>query len=227
MINRHRIVIGVVSALAICGLAIVAVNASGGMSGFFFKAYDKTLAPGERYEKNITVRKYYNLTIRFQKEGTTSSYLTFSDNETTVILKDSTGNERLRVVGIKSGKAYSTVDKELIDALSSIDAINVSEYSDVTMQPVNSTYLTFSGTTAYLTVKVRYSSALMYGYVTDELTGESIHGAYIAAFSDGANVTQSDPLSVNLSDASGFYTLSFDLTADKALDVYVEGYDVS
>jgi hypothetical protein len=230
MIKQYRIVIGIVSAVLICGIAIVAVNASdvgAGISGLFFKAYDKTMSPGERYEKNITVRKYYNLTIRFQKETTSSSYLTFSDNSTVVVIKDPEGLERMRVVGVKSGKAYVMVTNDELASFATATALNVSDYADVGAQTVNSSCLTFSGTTAYLTIKVRYSSATMSGYVFDELTGEMMDGIGVAAFADGDNATSSMPISYGVTGDDGKYLLSLDLSDDKAFDVYVEGYEVS
>ena len=55
------------SAIAIISLAISGYS----LTGMFTKAFDKTLSPGESYERNITIREYYNLTVRFQKENST------------------------------------------------------------------------------------------------------------------------------------------------------------
>ena len=54
-------------ALSIVALIATSSLASGVDFTGFFKAFDKTLAAGEQYEKNITVRKYYNVSVRFQK----------------------------------------------------------------------------------------------------------------------------------------------------------------
>jgi len=79
------------------GIVIISLAVSSySITGLFSKAFDKTLSPGEVYEKNITIRNFYNLTVRFQKENSTSSYLTFDSNETVVALKGVIGNEILR-----------------------------------------------------------------------------------------------------------------------------------
>jgi hypothetical protein len=214
------------SVLAAAALIATSSLASGFSFTGFFKAFDKTLAPGEQYERNITVRKYYNVSIRFQKENSTS-YLSFDDSDSVIVLKDAAGITIASVNGTKNGRAYVRMDNAQVASVAKVYAYNISSYADVDGQPVNDTVLSFSGTTAYLTVKVYYPLASIAGYVTDDLTGEAVNGVAVAAFSDGADVSTAMSIKQSVSDASGKYAMNFDLTDSKALDVYVEGYDVA
>lgn len=55
--------------IGLLGITVILLAANSySITGLFSKAFDKTLYPGEVYEKNITVRNFYNLTVRFQKE---------------------------------------------------------------------------------------------------------------------------------------------------------------
>jgi hypothetical protein len=225
MRKEYKMAIGITAAFCICAMAVVYANASGAFTGLFFKAYDKTLSPGEQYERNITVRKYYNMSVRFQKEGSTS-YLTFSDNGSVIVFKDAAGSEVVRLYGIKNGHSYLKVSKEQLDSISTVSAYNVSSYSDMSDQSVNQSSVSFSGTTAYVNVKVRFGPASLSGYVFDDLTGDAVHDIVVAAFNDGANASIGQPLSQGLTDSGGKYSIGFDLGDDLALDVYVQGYDV-
>lgn len=214
---------GVFAAVALLAIASLA----GGVSfGGFFKAFDKTLSPGEQYERNITVRKYYNVSIRFQK-GNSTSYLAFDDNDSTIVLADSAGAEIARLTGVNNGRAYVRLSNYELAAVTSASAYNISDYSDVVGQPVNDTVLSFSGTSAYLTVKVSYPAASITGYVVDDLTGDPVDGVTVAAFEDGADVNATSPLEYAASGADGRYAMTFELTDSEALDVYAEGYDVA
>jgi len=214
---------GVFVTVALLAMASLA----GGVSfGGFFKAFDKTLSPGEQYERNITVRKYYNVSVRFQK-GNSSSYLAFDDNDSTIVLADAAGVEVARMTGVNNGRAYVRLSNYELAAVASVSAYGISDYADVVNQTVNDTVLSFSGTSAYLTVKVLYPAASISGYVTDDLTGEAIVGVAVAAFSDGTDLNATAPLEYVASDTSGRYAMTFELADSMALDVYVEGYEVA
>lgn len=220
--------IGVFVAVALLTVASLAYGVS--FTGFtgLFKAFDKTLAPGEQYEYNITIRKYYNVSIRFQKQNiNSSSYLGFDDNESVIVLKDSVGAEIARITGVKNGRAYVKLTNYELSSVAKISAYNISDYKDVADQAVNESMLSLSGTNAYITVKVSYPPASIAGYVVDDLTGEYVKGVAVAAFEDGANTTTTAPLKQATSDSDGRYSLTFDISDSKALDVYVDGYDVA
>jgi len=214
------------SVLATAALIATSSLASGFSLTGWFKAFDKTLAPGEQYERNVTVRKYYNVSIRFQKENSTS-YLSFDDSDSVIVLKDAAGIVIANASGVKNGRAYVKLDNIQVASVAKVYAYNISSYADVDGQPVNDTVLSSSGTTAYLTVKVYYPLASIAGYVTDDLTGEAVSGVVVAAFGDGADVNATAPLKQAVSGTAGKYAMNFDLTDSKALDVYVEGYDVA
>jgi len=210
--------------LGVLVIAIVSLAASSySLTGLFSKAFDKTLYPGEVYEKNITVRNSYNLTVRFQKENVTSSYLTFDSNDTVVILKDVNGNEVARSTGLVNGKTYFFVSSSVINSIKSVSALNLGEYSDVVDQPFN---ISFSSTTAYITVKVRYKPSAITGYVIDELTGQTIEGVEVLAFANSANPNTDESINQNVTDSSGRYLMNFQLIDSKSLDIYVKDFDV-
>jgi len=213
------------SVLAAAALIATSSLASGFSFTGFFKAFDKTLAPGEQYTHNITVRKYYNVSIRFQKENSTS-YLSFDDSGSVIVLKDSAGNEVANATGVNNGRAYIKMDNIQVASVAKVYAYNISSYADVDGQPVNDTMLSFSGTSAYITVKVSYPPASIQGYVLDDLTDEPVGGVMVAAFSDSADVGTATAIKQSVSDANGKYAMSFDFADSKAFDVYVEGYDV-
>jgi hypothetical protein len=210
--------------LGILGIAIISLAASSySLTGLFSKAFDKTLYPGEVYEKNITVRNSYNLTVRFQKENVTSSYLTFDSNDTVVVLKDVNGNEVARSTGLVNGKTYFFVSNSVLNSIKSISALNLGEYLDVVNQPFN---ISFSSTTAYITVRVRYKPSAIAGYVVDELTGQTVERVEVLAFANSADPNTEEPITQNATDSSGRYLLKFQLTDSKSLDIYVKDFDV-
>lgn len=214
-----KILIGIVIAVTIGVMAVGSYS----ISGFFTKAYDKTLSPGEIYEKNITIRNFYNLTIRFQKEGS-SSYLTFDNNLTSVVLKDAGGNEVARFTGVANGRIYTMLEKTQLNSISKAFAENLDEYENVVGQSAN---ITYSGTTAYLTIKVVYKPGMILGYVTDELTGNPVEGVYILALANGADPNLESPINQSITDSNGKYLMSFLLTSSKSLDIYVKDFDTS
>jgi len=207
----------------IAAIAIILVNTFA-TTGLFYKAFDKSLGAGEQYENNITIRQSYNLTIRFQKEMTTTSYLTFDSNDTVVVLKDANGTEIARTTGLINGKTYFFMNSLTLDRIATVTALNLGIYADVIDQPANKT---FSGTTAYITVKVRYKPASISGFVTDELTGAAVEGVEIVAVDDGADPLSSVAVNSSVTNGSGFYSMQFDLNSSRALDIYVKDYEVS
>jgi len=211
-----------VSFLVIATIIALTVS-SYSLTGLFSKAFDKTLSPGEQYEKNITVRKYYNLTARFQKENSIS-YLGFDNNETTVILKDIDGKEIARASGAINGRLYFFLEKSQLDRIKIVSAYNMGSYQDVVDQAVNVTY---SGVNAYVTVKVSYKSAVISGYVLDELTNQTLEGIEVLAFSDNSDPIITEPILQNVSTSEGRYLLIFQLDSSKALDIYIKDYDTS
>lgn len=210
--------------IGLLGITVILLAASSySITGLFSKAFDKTLYPGEVYEKNITVRNFYNLTVRFQKENSTSSYLTFDSNDTVVVLKDMNGNEVARNTGLMNGKMYFSVSRLVLDSMKSVSAYNLGEYLDAANQPVN---ISFSSTTAYITVKVRYKPSIISGYVIDELTSQAVEGVDVLAFANSANPNTDESIAQNVTDTSGRYLMNFQLSDSKALDIYVKDFDV-
>lgn len=208
----------------VVSIVVVALVASQGygITGLFYKAFDKSLSPGEYYERNITVRNYYNLSVRFQKEGS-SGYLGFDDNSSVIELKSANGTVIKSATGVLNGRIYMLVSSDELSAISTASAYSIDEYADITGQSVAPT---FSGTKAYITITVHYRTAMIYGYITDELTGESVE-AQVHAFEDGADPNTATAVITNSSGADGRYQLSLDLNSSKAMDIYVKDYDVS
>lgn len=225
-IKKKYLLIGIGVCASILVLTSVAIVSGISFTGFF-KAFDKTLSPGEYYERNITVRKFYNVSIRFRKENSTTD-LTFSDNETAVVLKDSSGSEILKIAGVKNGHIYAEMTNYELASVATISAYSISGYEDVIEQPVNESVLSFIGAKAYITVvvKIRYEPATMAGYVIDDLTGDLLSGITIAAFENNADPNTTVAIKQTVSDSDGKYSMVFDLSSSKALDVYVDGYDV-
>lgn len=223
--NRKMLLVSAsIVLLLIVGSSVVfGVNFTG-----WFKAFDKTLAQGEVYERNITVRKYYNLSVRFQKEGSTS-YLGFTDDDANVVLKDAAGVEVLNRVGVDKGRIYETLDARELEAIATVTATSISDYEDVIDQAVTDASVSFVGSKAYLTVTVHervFETSIIKGVVFDDLTGQVVNGAVIAAFDDGAATSTATPQAQNTTSADGEYLLAIELDGSKALDVYVDGYDV-
>jgi hypothetical protein len=206
-------------------VAVICLAASSySITGLFNKAFDKTLYSGEHYEENITVRIYYNLTARFQKENSTSSYIYFDSNDTVIVLKDFDRNEIARNTGVVNGKMYFFLSTSTLNSIKTVSAYNLGEYMDVVDQPVN---ITYSGTDATIKVKVKYKPSTIAGYILDELTNQTVEGVEVLAFANLAKPDTAEPISQNVSDSSGRYLLSFQLDGSKALDIYVKDYDVA
>lgn len=207
----------------IVAVALISLAASSySITGLFSKAFDKTLDPGENYERNITIRNYYNLTVRFQKENSTYS-LTFDNNESIVVLKDADGNEVARNTGLVNGKTYFFVSTSIMDTIKTVSAYNLGEYLDIVDQTVNMTY---SGTTAYITLKVKYKPSSISGYVVDKLTNQTVQGVEVIAFENEADPVADEPMNQDTSDSNGRYTMNFQLNDSKSLDIYVKDFEV-
>ena len=196
--------------------------ASYGISGIFSKAFDKSLGPGEQYERNITVRAYYNLTIRFQKEGS-SSYLGFNDNGSSIVLLGSNGTVIRNVTGVTNGKHYVLMESNEVRSITNVSAFGISSYSDIIGQSASISYI---GSNAYLTITVNYGTASMSGYVVDDLTGRFVDGMEVLAFADSSDPQTAEAV-VYSTTVNGRYMLSLDLNSSLALDVYAKDYDVA
>lgn len=209
-----------VSVLIISTLAALSISGYG-INSFFAKAFDVSLSAGESYNRNITVRKFYNLTVRFQKEGSTS-YLSFDDTDAVIVLKAANGSVIKNLTGIENGRYYIMAEKDEIYAVATASAFSISNYADLIDQPVN---FSFSGSSAYMTITVSYRAASIEGYVVDDLTGEYVDGVQVYAFSDGSNPQTAVAVVQNTS-ANGKYTLVLGLNSTMPLDVYAKDYDV-
>lgn len=214
-------------ALASISLILFAVLAVYGTSttGFFSKAFSKTVTPNQIIEQNITIKKYFNLTIRF-RTSPSGSDLTFDDNDTLMILKDVNGNEIVRAVGVTNGKAYLKVDKLNIDSIATVIVSNMNSYEDVD-QAAN---ISFYSTKAYLTVLVAKKSgnATIRGYTIDDLTGDGLSEIAIGAFDGGSDVNTTNPIVQTMTATNGSYSIVLPADADgTSYDIYVRDYPVS
>jgi len=211
----------VISFLIISALSI-SFAYSTGITGNFYKAFSKTVYPNDKIEQNITLRKYYNMTIRF-RYSLDGSDLSFDDPDGTVILKDS-NQEIDRVSGIKSGKIYSLKDKLQIDSIKSVELLNIEKY-DLNSSDVSITYY---GTKAYLTILVvkKQGNATLQGYIIDDLTNQTLNGITIMAYDKNADINNTNPLDQSISE-NGKYFLDLQADADgREYDVYVKDYTV-
>lgn len=196
---------------------------SNGITGSFYKAFSKSLIPSEIVEQNITVRKYYNLTIRF-RYSTDGSDLSFSDDDGTIVLKNST-HEIERINGIKNGKVYLMKDKLQIDSIKFVDTSNIEKFESVSNQEVN---ITFYGTKAYLTIIVskKQGTAIVQGYLIDDLTSQTLNGITVLVFEKNSDPYTVSPVAQAVSE-SGRYSLTLQTDSDgKTYDIYVKDYPV-
>jgi len=195
-------------------------------SGFLSKAFTKSILPDQTVEQNITIRKYYNMTIRF-RTSLNGSDLSFDDLDANVTTKDSSGNQIHFLTGIDGGKVYVLTDKADIDKMSSISVRGMDRYDDVIDQPVS---FSFIGTKAYLTVIVnkKVGNGTIAGFVSDELTGQSVGNLKVSAFDSGSDVNSTNPISSTVTNSLGKFQFSLQTDADgKSYDIYVSDYQVS
>jgi len=211
--------------LAVLSFSILfsATSAEGISFTGFFKAFDKTMYPGNSYERNITVRKYYNTSVRFVKENG-SSYLTFTDDDTLIILKDFHGNDIISMEGIESGKSYHVMNNSILSSIVTVSVYGMDEYEDVIDQ---SPEVTSIGAKAFITVTVNERPQIvhLYGYVIDDLTGETVDGSEILMFDNDADPESAVPVAVNYTE-DGRYDFTLEADDSKPVDVYVRDYYV-
>lgn len=213
---------------SIIGIALFSVVAGISLSqtGYFSKAFSKTVQPNQVYEQNVSIRKYYNLTIRF-RTSPSGSDMTFSDADAVVVLKDAAGKEIFRANGISSGKNYSLQDKLDLDSITAVDSSNINGYADNLNQAVNVTY---TGTKAYLTIILSKASgnATVMGFIYDELTNQNLEGITISAFNSSSDPLTSQYAAINLTDSNGSYALILPAGSDgQSYDFYISDYSVS
>lgn len=207
---------------------IVLASSSFAFTGLFYKAFSKNFVPDEIFEQNITVRKFYNLTVKFQKINSTSD-LTIRNSNTEIILKDSNYSVIQRFVGFNGTSLHSVIDRKILDEIRFISAHNISNsannYEDVQDQPVLISYL---GTRATIVIKVnlKNSSAVVStsgnstfsGYVIDELTHTPLENMQVAIFSGNSEIAR------NSTNTNGRFVLNF---ASGNYDVFVSDYSVA
>ena len=212
---------------SIVGIALFAIVAGVSLSstGFFSKAFSKTVQPNQVYEQNVSIRKYFNTTIRF-RTSPSGSDLTFSDEDATIILKDALGNEIFRETGIVNGKNYSIQDKLDLDSLATADSLNINGYADNFNQAVNVSYI---GTKAYVTILLSKAAgnATVTGFIYDELTNQNLQGITISAFNSSSDPNTS-PVATNQTSTQGMYALIVPANSDGvAYDFYISDYSVT
>jgi hypothetical protein len=212
---------------SVIGIAVFTVIAgvSFSQTGFFSKAFSKTVQPNQVYTQNVSIRKYYNLTVRFRTSASGSD-LSFSDSDAVVVLKDSEGNEVFRATGISNGKIYSVQDKLKLDSMATADSASINGYADNFGQAVS---ISYSGTKAYLTIILSKAAgnASVTGYIYDELTNQNLQGITISAFNSSVDPTTA-PVAANQTDAVGSYVLVVPTDSDgQSYDFYISDYSVS
>ncbi|MFH0711091.1 MAG: hypothetical protein V1944_00780 [Candidatus Aenigmatarchaeota archaeon] len=221
--NKKQILI---VSLTIVSLVVLMSAYSLSTTGFLSKAFSKTIYPGQTSEQNITVRKYYNMTIRF-RTALNGSDLTFDDSDANITTKDYIGNQINFLTGINDGKIYVLIDKADIDRMSTISVEGTDKYENVANQSV---IFSFSGTKAYLTVLVtkRVGNGTLVGYVYDDLTGQSVGNLGILAYEGGSEVNSTNPVSETATNVLGKFQFSLLTDAEgKSYDVYVREYTIS
>jgi len=207
---------------------LVLAASSLALTGAFTKVTTKTFQIDDSIEQNITIRKYFNVTIKFRKFNSTSD-LTIKNDNTTIILKDADYNEIKMIVGMDGQSIYSFADKLDLNKIKYVSAFNLNNsakiYEDVINQEVNISYL---GTKATIIVRVNEiteGTATLSGYVNDELTDQFLEGIEILAFTAGDDPNSSSPIVQDTTDTSGKYNLLIPInSSEKTYDIYVKDY---
>jgi len=197
------------------------------LTGMFSKVTTRTFQIDDSFEQNMTIRKYFNMTIKFRKFNSTSD-LTIRNDNATIILKDANYKEIKRIVGMDGQAVYSTTDRLDLDKLKYASAFNLNNslkrYEDVTNQEVNVSY---SGTRATIVIRVNEiikGTAVLSGYVNDELIDQQLEGIELLAFAAGSDPAGS-PVVQSSTDANGKYVLSIPTDSQgKTYDIYVKDY---
>jgi hypothetical protein len=207
---------------------LVLAASSLALTGAFTKVTTKTFQIDDSIEQNITIRKYFNMTVKFRKYNSTSD-LTIRNDNTTIILEDADYNEVKRMVGIDGQSVYSVVDKLDLDKIKYVSAFNINNsakrYEDVINQEVSMSY---SGNKATIIVRVNEmteGNATLSGYVNDELTDQYLEGIEILAFAAGNDPNSSSPVVQDTTDANGKYNLLIPInSSEKTYDIYIKDY---
>ncbi len=217
-----KILIAIIFSVSLLALVTVA----SGVTGFFYKVTTKTLYPGDVLEQNITIKKFYNLTVKFEKYNSTTD-LTIRNSNTTIIFKDENFTEVNRVVGMNGNSVAFVSDKLGIDKIRYASAYNlnnsVNRYEDVDNQPVNISYLGLKATIVVKTNQVVVGDSVVFGFVFDVLTNQTLNDITIFANNVNTNTTISQNTTIN-----GKYTLVLQTNSlGKSVDIYVKDYDIS
>lgn len=212
----------VISAFAVGMLLLVTVSSA--VTGLFYKVSTHPLKPGDVVEQNVTIKKFYNLTAKFQKYNS-SSDLTIRNSNTTIIFKDANFSEIQRIVGMNGNAVSSVVEKLSLDKIKFVSAYNlnnsVNTYEDLNNQPANLTYTALKATIIIKTNALAEGDAVIFGYVSDELTGQAVSGVNL--FVNDGNILVAENSTVN-----GSYLLVFITnSAGKTFDLFVRDYEVS
>ncbi|GEM_PF-4918867 len=205
--------------IALVATLTLATNSS------FYKAFTKTVIVNTTYEQNITIRKFYNLTVRF-RYSYDGNDLTFNDTDVIITLKDQNKNEISIINQVTNGKAYLVLDRKIIDSIAFVDVINLDKYEDVRDQIVNITYY---GTKAYLTVIVqkKEGNATISGYVFDALTSEPLDDIEIYVYAKGADPYTSNPLAQSVTENGRYFLTLFANSDGITYDIYVKDYPIN
>lgn len=213
---------------SVIGITVFAVIAGISLSstGFFSKAFSKTVQPNQVYQENVSIRKFYNLTIRF-RTSPSGSDLTFSDSDAVIVLKDISGNEIFRATGLSSGKNYSVQDKLKLDSVATADSSNIDGYANNLNQAVNVSYI---GTKAYITILLSKAggNATVTGFVFDELTNQNLPEITISAFNSSSDPISSLSVAASQTNTEGMYALIVPTDSDgQSYDFYISDYSVT
>ncbi len=211
-------------------LLVLAVHVSG-IAGQFSKAFTKTVYPNDAIQQNVTIRKFYNVTVKFQKLNSTSD-ITIRNSNTTIILEDVNGLELYRSAGMDGTYVSAVLEKLQLDKVKFLSAYNLNNslniYEDIVHQSVNITYSGTKATIVGKTNQISSGSASVTGYILDELTSQQLDGIDIFVFNLNSNPVNSNPIAQNTTDIDGRYFLSLTTNSlGKSFDFYVKDYNVS
>ncbi len=216
-----KILVAIIFSVSLLTLVTVA----SGVTGFFSKVSTKTLQVGDVVEQNFTIKKFYNLTVKFQKYNSTSD-LTIRNSNTTIILKDENLTEVYRIVGMNGNSVASAVDKLQLDKVRYVSAYNLNNsantYEDAENQAVNVSYVGLKTTIVIKTNQVATGDAIVFGFVFDELTNQAVNDVTIFANYVNANATAAQN-----STTDGKYTLVLQTNSlGKSFDLFVRDYEI-
>ncbi len=202
----------------------VLASVSKGVTGLFYKVSTKNLYPGDSVEQNFTVKKFYNLTAKFQKYNSTSD-LTIRNVNMTLIFKDGNLTEVFRIIGISGNSVSSVVDKLILDKIQYVSAYNINNsantYEDVENQLINVSYSGLKAAIIVKTNQIVVGDAIVYGYIVDALTNQTLDNVVI--FANYENNTVAENSTIN-----GTYTIVLRTNSlGKTFDFYTKDYEIS